>query len=502
MADLPLLSVVIPTRNEVENVDPLVGRIQAALAGVDFEILFVDDSDDGTAAALAAIAGRDPAVDVVHREGDARAGGLSTAVVRGLHLARGEFVCVMDADLQHPPETIPAMLAAAQAGADVVVASRYTRGSSRRGLDGVGRRAVSRGAGLLAGALFTEARQSSDPLSGFFICRRRVFDGIEFRPVGFKILLELLVCVPGLRVTDVPLQFAERTAGGSKAGARQGLMFLGHMRSLFFDVQGSARPWKFGLVGLSGLAILLPLIAVLTASGRVHPLAAFLPAFLPSLAWNTVLNRAWTFSDQLHRPGDGSWHYLERGAVSGAAMFAAYAGLLAAGLAPVPAALAGAVVAMILNGLANRPAVHRRPRLWSDIATADGVRAALNRICADVGADRSYVLPPRCASPVGVPAGTVERVAGQRRAALFTEMASHRQQRRSNIAIASTLLVPVVESGEVRAVLVCERVAPQPFDAGHLDTAMHAAPGLAGLVRAAPGGRAPRPATQAGVLEA
>ena len=502
MADPPLLSVVIPTRNEVDNVGPLVARVRAALAGIEFELLFVDDSDDGTAAALAAVAVHDRAIDVIHREGEARSGGLSTAVVRGLRLARGEFVCVMDADLQHPPETIPAMLAAARAGADVVVASRYTRGGSRRGLDGVGRRVVSRCAGAVAGALFTEARQSTDPLSGFFICRRRVLDGIEFRPVGFKILLELLVCVPGLRVTDVPLRFAGRAAGGSKAGARQGLMFLGHMRSLFFDVQGSARPWKFGLVGLSGLAILLPVIAVLTAAGRVHPLAAFLPAFLPSLAWNTVLNRVWTFSDQRHRPGDGTWHYLERAVISGIAMFGAYAGMVAAGLAPVAAALAGAVLAMILNGLANRVAVHRRPRMWSDIATADGVRAALGRISADVGADRSYVLPPRGSSPVGLPSGTVERVAGERRAALFTEMSSHRQQRRSNIAIASTMLVPVVEAGEVRAVLVCERVAPQAFDAGNLDAAMNAAPGLAGLVVAAPGWRALHHVAPGALLEA
>src|ERR1035437_442597 len=107
-------------------------------------------------------------------------------------------------------------------------------------------------------------------------------------------------------------------------------MFVGHMRSLFFDVQGSARPWKFGLVGLSGLAILLPLIAVLTASGRVHPLAAFLPAFLPSLAWNTAPTRPWTSPAQLPRRGDGSGHYRERGAGWGGAMFAAYAGLLAA----------------------------------------------------------------------------------------------------------------------------------------------------------------------------
>ena len=130
-------------------------------------------------------------------------------------LARGRWVCVMDADLQHPPELIPRLLAEGDAGADLVVASRYAAGGSREGLDGAVRRFVSRGATATARLLFVEARLSTDPLSGFFLCRRSIIDGIEFRPVGFKILLELLVCVPGLHVVDVPLMQAQRSAGAS-----------------------------------------------------------------------------------------------------------------------------------------------------------------------------------------------------------------------------------------------------------------------------------------------
>jgi dolichol-phosphate mannosyltransferase len=491
MSETPVLSVVVPTRDEAENVVPLVSRLRSALEGLDAEVLFVDDSDDETTATLEAIAARDPRVRMLHREGAERSGGLSTAVVGGLHHARGEYVCVMDADLQHPPELIPAMLAAAHDGADVVVASRYTRGGSSRGLDGLGRRLVSRAAGALAGALFTEARQSTDPLSGFFLCRRRVLDGIEFRPVGFKILLELLVCIPGLEVRDVPLRFAGRVAGSSKASARQGLLFLGHMRSLVLEVEGSARPWKFGLVGVSGLAILLPLIAVLTGRGGVAPLAAFLPAFLPSLLWNTILNRRWTFADQGRGRGDGTAQYLRRAAVSGAVMFAAYAGLGLAGLPPVLAALASAALAMILNGLANRAAVHRPPRLWGDIATADDVREALDRISAELRADRTYVLPPRGAAPAALPDGMLDRVVRSRRAVLFAEAASHRTQRRSNIAMSSTLLVPVFGSGSVHAVLVCERLSSRPFTNGDLDAAMAAALGLASLIGPTAAGRRP-----------
>ncbi len=474
--------MVIPTRDEEANVAPLLLRLRAALASLDHEVLFVDDSDDGTPRLIASAAATDPRVALVHRQGAERRGGLSTAVLMGMHAVRGEFVCVMDADLQHPPESIPAMLEAAVGGADVVVASRYVRGGSGRGLDGGLRRLVSRGAGAVVRALFREARASSDPLSGFFVCRRGVIDGIEFRPVGFKVLLELLVCVPGLRVRDVPLDFASRTAGASKASMRQGLLFAGHLRSLFLDVQGSARSWKFGLVGLSGLAILLPLVAVLTGVAGMPALAAFLPAYLPSLVWNTVLNRYWTFADQRCGIGEGTSRYLERAVMSGAAMFAFYAALVASHVAPILAALGGAIVAMAVNAAANRAAVNRRPRLWGALATSLGIQAALVRITQEVGADRSYVLPPSGAESAALPPGTVGRVVSRRRAVLFTESAGHRTQRRSNIEVGSTLVAPIVDGGVVRGVLVCERFAHHPFEPSDLEAAMSAAPALGGLI--------------------
>jgi dolichol-phosphate mannosyltransferase len=124
MAGSPLLSVVIPTRDEEANVEPLLRRLAATLGSIDHEILVVDDSDDRTPRLVAAAAAGDQRIGLVHRQGPERDGGLSTAVLLGIHAVSGEFVCVMDADLQHPPENIPAMLAAAVAGADVVVASR------------------------------------------------------------------------------------------------------------------------------------------------------------------------------------------------------------------------------------------------------------------------------------------------------------------------------------------------------------------------------------------
>ena len=151
------MSVVIPTRNEAANLEPLVERIKAALAGTSFEICFVDDSDDSTGDLLIELARTDPSVRCLLRQGADRRGGLSTAVVAGLRMARGRYACVMDADLQHPPELVPVLLAEAERGADLVVASRYAPGGSQQGLSGAVRRLVSREATLVARMLFNEA---------------------------------------------------------------------------------------------------------------------------------------------------------------------------------------------------------------------------------------------------------------------------------------------------------------------------------------------------------
>jgi dolichol-phosphate mannosyltransferase len=466
----PVVSVVIPTRNEAANLEPLVERIKAALAGTSFEICFVDDSDDSTGDLLIELARTDPSVRCLLRQGADRRGGLSTAVVAGLRMARGRYACVMDADLQHPPELVPVLLAEAERGADLVVASRYAPGGSQQGLSGAVRRLVSREATLVARMLFNEARQSSDPLSGFFLCRRALIDGIEFRPVGFKILLELLVCVPGLRVVDVPMTQAVRNTGESKATARQGLLYVRHLRSLFFDVPGSARAWKFGLVGLSGLCVFLPILAIMTGVVGLHPLVAFVPAFGLSAAWNTAMNWRLTFGDQ-RRGGRGPRHYLEFALLSGCVMFGIFAVLVEARVATVLAGLAAALVAMLINGLVNRAFIHRSPAVWAAIAIDQGVQGGLARLAADVGADRAYVLPARGDASSGLPAGLLAHVIAYRRPVLITEAASYRAQRRTNIEAASRMLIPMVRSDTVLAVVVCERFAPGGFEAAALEKA-------------------------------
>jgi dolichol-phosphate mannosyltransferase len=480
----PVVSLVIPTRNEANNLQPLVDRVTAALGATTFEICFVDDSDDNTGDLLLELAQSNANVRCLLRQGADRTGGLSTAVVAGLRMARGRYVCVMDADLQHPPELIPMLLAQAEGGADLVVASRYAPGGSHEGLGTPVRRLVSREATALARMLFKEARQSSDPLSGYFLCRRALIDGIEFRPVGFKILLELLVCVPDLRVVDVPVTQASRAEGVSKATARQGLLYLRHLRSLFFDVPGSARTWKFGLVGFSGLCVFIPVLAILSGVAGLNPLLAFIPAFGLSAAWNTALNWRLTFGDQ-RRGGQGSRHYLEFALLSGCVMFCVFAVLVDIGVPGVLAGLAAALVAMLLNGLVNRAHLHRSPSKWAAIAVDHGVQGGLARLSDEVGADRAYLLPARGDASSGLPEGLLAYVIAHRRPVLFTEAASYRAQRRSNIETASRMLLPVVRDDRVVAVVVCERFAPAGFDGAALETATLAVAAIEPLLIAA-----------------
>lgn len=228
------LSFVIPTRNEADNVRPLLDNICQAVPGPEKELIFVDDSDDDTPLVLqTALAEADCPGRVLRRGALNRSGGLATAVVRGFQMARGEYVCTMDADLQHPASAVPLMLSAARdSEADIVIASRYLQGDRPRGFDGRGRLMVSVVAKRVVSRVLPASRATTDPLSGFFIVRRSVVDGIEFRPVGYKVLLEILVRGRWAKVQDVPYAFHSRNAGVSKATMREGLKFALHMMLL------------------------------------------------------------------------------------------------------------------------------------------------------------------------------------------------------------------------------------------------------------------------------
>ena len=227
----PGISLVIPTFNESANVAELLSRLAAALpAEVPCEVIFVDDSTDDTPAVITEAARHCRlAVSVRHRE--VPEGGLGGAVALGLREAAAPWIVVMDADLQHPPALVPELIAAGErAGADLVAGTRYAGGGSRAGLNGGFRKIASGGTTFLAKTIFPrELRDVSDPMSGFFAVRAPALNADVLRPLGYKILLELIVRCRLKRVTEVPYQFQDRFAGESKASLSEGLRFLRHL---------------------------------------------------------------------------------------------------------------------------------------------------------------------------------------------------------------------------------------------------------------------------------
>jgi len=215
------VSVIIPTYNEAENVAPLIKSIGIVLAGRIYEIVVVDDSSpDGTADIVRGLAGEYP-IKLISRKGKL---GLGTAILTGLYSATGEIRGVIDADLQHPPELLIALIDAVAEGNDIAVGSRYVNGG---GMDDWAwhRKLISRGATVLSRPL----TRVKDPMSGFFFLHKRVLDGKGFSPTGYKLLLEILVRAYKPKVKEVPYTFRTRKAGQSKLGTGE---FTNYLRLL------------------------------------------------------------------------------------------------------------------------------------------------------------------------------------------------------------------------------------------------------------------------------
>ncbi|MDF2508202.1 MAG: glycosyl transferase family 2 [Microbacterium sp.] len=285
------VTVIVPTFNERDNVAELVTRTAEALAGWDAEILFVDDSTDDTAAEVERIAADAPIpVRVIHRTENS--GGLGGAVVVGLEAAAADVCIVMDGDLQHPPELLPVLLERhAAADADVVAASRYVGGGDTSGLGTAVRFGVSRVATWLTRAMFPRRlARSTDPMTGFFLVDRRQLDLSALKPQGFKILLEILAR-NDLRIAEVPMEFAERRHGTSKASLRQGATFIAHLARLRFGKMS-----LFALIGVIGAAANLGIMWGLTAAGVPYVWAAIIGAEV-TIIGNFLLQERFVFAD-------------------------------------------------------------------------------------------------------------------------------------------------------------------------------------------------------------
>ena len=305
-----VVSVVVPTRNESKNVAVLIRRLRAVLAERSAEILFVDDSDDRTPEEieLAAWSGRpgDAPVRCLHREPGVRHGGLSGAVMIGLKESVGDVAVVMDGDLQHPPESIPDLLAEMEdSGSDIVVASRYASDGDASGLGTLRRAFTSRIATGMARLSFPiRLRKVSDPMSGFFAVRLKALNLSEMRPAGFKILIETIVRQPSAKISEVGFAFGERGGNQSKAGLGEGARFLRHLvrlRMASLLPPRLRRMIAFGSVGLAGVGVnTLAMFLFLRLAGLNYLVAAALSTQV-STTFNFLGAEYWVFSREKSR---------------------------------------------------------------------------------------------------------------------------------------------------------------------------------------------------------
>ena len=301
------VSIVVPTRNEAGNVGVLVERLTAAMPANSFEIIFVDDSDDGTDLVVSLLQqASEVPISLIHRAGADRVGGLGGAVVAGMAVARAPWVCVMDADLQHPPETVLDLMARGLAeDVDVVVASRYCE-DGRMDEFGAFRTLLSRVSTRVAMAVFPRSlHRVTDPMSGFFLVRRAALRLDTLKPKGFKILLEILVRHAGLRVAEVPFEFGVRLSGETKASPVEALRYVEQVLSLRF-AGAPARFGRFGVVGLSGLVVNTLVLALLVGGLSLWYVGAAILATQVSSTWNFVLTDRWVFRGSAPRMGLGA----------------------------------------------------------------------------------------------------------------------------------------------------------------------------------------------------
>jgi dolichol-phosphate mannosyltransferase len=293
----PVLSVVVPTFNERDNVSKLYRKLEATLDGVAWEVVFVDDnSPDGTWNVVRALARQDSRVRLIRRIGRR---GLSGACIEGILASSAPYAAVMDADLQHDETQLPKMLSLLQSGqAELVVGSRYIEGGSAASFDR-GRAGAS--------ALATEVAKRvlsvsiADPMSGFFMIRRDRFE--ELAPAlstqGFKILLDIVATAHGrLKIVEIPFTFGSRLHGESKLDSMVAVDFLGLVLAKFTHDIVSLRFLMFALVGGTGLFVHLGTLFIALRLFHLPFAGAQAAGAFVAMTSNFILNNFLTYRDQ------------------------------------------------------------------------------------------------------------------------------------------------------------------------------------------------------------
>ncbi len=294
-----MLSLILPTYNESENLPGLLEKLGAVLRGIPHEIIVVDDdSPDGTWRIAQELSRNRDDLRVVRRVGRR---GLSSAVIEGFLASKGDVLAVADADGQHDLSLIPKLRDAVQSGAGIALGSRYTAGGSVGEWD-ERRHTLSRIATALAMRLCKV--RVTDPMSGFFAIDRKAFEEIlpRLNPKGFKILLDLLVHAPaGLRAAEIPFTFGVRTHGESKLSRRVQLEFLEYIYDAAFGRIIPLTFVEYCVVGAIGVVINLGtyFVAAMVLGTSPAETLAFAPLLIgieAAIVFNFLMNNAWTFA--------------------------------------------------------------------------------------------------------------------------------------------------------------------------------------------------------------
>lgn len=281
------LSIVIPTYNEKDNVCTITERIRTILKSENYpyEILFMDDSTDDTPAVLEKLSAQYPEVRYFHRTNEK---GLASAVVQGFKQSRGDHIIVMDADLQHPPELIP-LIMKRLLRADIVIPSRFIEGGSDGGLNCL-RKLISWTARSIGRFSIKRLRAISDCTSGYFGLKRQVITTTDLNPIGWKILMEVLVKGNYRSVHEIPYSFVARDAGESKMDFTEQLNYLRHIAKLVSNSPEDRRFFSFCLIGALGVLVNIASLAVLInmfeLQGMIASVGASLLAMLHNFIWN------------------------------------------------------------------------------------------------------------------------------------------------------------------------------------------------------------------------
>ncbi len=289
------LSIIIPTYNEENNVRKIVEKITAILKTepCHYEILFMDDSQDHTPLILKQLVQEFPVVRTIHRQNKP---GLASAVVAGFQHCLVSKIIVMDADLQHPPELLP-LLRKRLAEADIVIPSRFVSGGSDGGLQGI-RKAISWTARTIGRLAIKKLHNISDCTSGFFGLNREVITNAQLDPIGWKILIEILVKGNYHSVHEIPYVFQTRNSGKSKMSLQEQGNYLRHIVRLIRSSPDDRRFYAFCAVGALGVIVNLLSLNLLLTLFHLDDLAASIQAGLIAVIHNFFWNDTFTWRER------------------------------------------------------------------------------------------------------------------------------------------------------------------------------------------------------------